>query len=194
MSNLFRFIRAIKIKQVLSVFIAGSLLIISTACSNGNVAQAGGREYTENAKRAMSDTYDKYDADQEFKGGINGYNDDRRYDNEVAAKTKALVDQAERRKADSLGEYVENVTDRASDRIETAQKEVPSKVKKNLAAAKKDIDKRTDKLQENLSKVPDGAKEVLEGAAETAEDAVEDATRATAKTTNKIKNNLKDLT
>nr|WP_144054229.1 hypothetical protein [Pleurocapsa sp. PCC 7319] len=97
-------------------------MIINTACSQGNIAQTGGQAYTETAKRAMSDTYDDYDANQDFKGGMNGYNDDRRYDAETSAKTKALIDRAESRQNDNLGDYVEGISDRVNDKIETAKK------------------------------------------------------------------------
>ena len=86
----FYIIKSINIRQILTVFLAGCLLVISTACSQGNMAQAGGKAYTETAKRAMSDTYDDYDANQDFQGGMNGYNDDRRYNAETAAKAKAF--------------------------------------------------------------------------------------------------------
>lgn len=101
MQNLIQIIKSINIRQVLTVFLAGCLLVFSTACSQGNIAQAGGQAYTETAKRAMSDTYDDYDANQDFKGGMNGYNDDRRYNAETAAKAKALVDTARSRQKDN---------------------------------------------------------------------------------------------
>ena len=193
MSNLIRVIKSINIRQVLTVFLAGSLLIFSTACSQGNIAQAGGKEYTETAKRAMSDTYDDYDANQEFKGGMNGYNDDRRYNGDTAAKVKSLVDTAERRKADNLGEFADNIGNRAGDNIDKARRGIPREVKDNLQDAKEDISRRTDRLQKNVSKVPEETKKVLGGAAETAGNAVDDLTTATSKTAKNIKGNFKDL-
>ena len=194
MEKLIKIIKSIKLKQVLTVFLAGSLLIISTACSKGNVAQAGGREYTETSKRAMSDTYDDYDANQSFKGGMNGYNDDRRYDSGTAAKTKTLIDTAKRRQGDDLGDYADQITDRAGDKIEQAQREIPRKLKGNLDSAAEYIDEKSDKLQDNLSKVPGESKKVFNQAVDNAQNAAEDLTKATDKNTKNVKGNFEDLT
>ncbi|MGF1589270.1 MAG: DUF6658 family protein [Pleurocapsa sp.] len=194
MEKLIKIIKSIKLKQVLTVFLAGSLLIISTACSKGNVAQAGGREYTETSKRAMSDTYDDYDANQSFKGGMNGYNDDRRYDSGTAAKTKTLIDTAKRRQGDDLGDYAEQITDRAGNKIEQAQREIPRRVKGNLDNAAEYIDEKSDKLQDNLSKVPGESKKVFNQAVDNAQNAAEDLTKTTDKTTRNVKSNFEDLT
>ncbi|HHP7232782.1 MAG TPA: DUF6658 family protein [Xenococcaceae cyanobacterium] len=175
MKKLFQIIKSLRLKQILAVFLAGSLLVISTACSKGNVAQAGGRAYTETGKRAMSDTYDDYDANQSFKGGINGYNDDPRYNAETAAKTKALVDQAKARQKDNLGDYADNITDRAGDKINQAKKDVPRTLQANTERAAKDIQKRTETLKENVGNAPGEAKKVFDEAVDTAQNAVDDA-------------------
>ena len=52
MRKLIQVIKSIKLRQILTVFLVSSLLIVSTACSQGNVAKGG---------RPASDTYDKYD-------------------------------------------------------------------------------------------------------------------------------------
>ena len=194
MRKLIQRIKSFKLKQLLTVFIAGSLLLISTACSDGNVAQAGGKAYTDNAKRAMSDTYDDYDANQSFKGGMNGYNDDRRYDGDTAAKVKALVDSAESRQEDNLGDYVKNIGDRATDKVDEYSDKIPEALEDRRQEAAKDIKKRTKTLQKNLDNAPDEARKIFEGAVDTAQDAVEDATKATKKTTKNIKDNFEDLT
>ena len=196
MQSLIQTIKSINIRQILTVFLAGCLLIISTACSQGNVAQAGGKAYTETAKRAMSDTYDDYDANQGFKGGMNGYNDDRRYNAETAAKAKALVDTARQRKADDLGEFTDNVLERSvinGDVNEKATKAFTNKLENNKDKAANYIQDKSENLKDNLSKVPGATKEVVKEAANTAQDAVEDATRATSKTAKEIKGNFEDL-
>lgn len=197
MKKLIKIIRSVKLKQILTVFLAGALLAISTACSDGNVAQAGGKAYTETAKRAMSDTYDDYDANQSFKGGINGYNDDRRYDSGTAAKAKTLIDTAKRRQADDLGEFTDNVLERSvlnEDVNEKATKAFSRKVENNKDKAAEYVDDKSDKLKRNLERVPSQTKKVLDEAADTAQNAAEDASRATQKTTKNIKGNFEDLT
>ena len=121
MKKLIQVIKSIKLSQVLTVFLASTLLVISTACSQGNMAQTGGKAYTDTAKRAMSDTYDDYDADRPFVGGMNGYNDDPRYNAETEAKTKALVDGAKDRSLENIGDTAEIVSDRAQETIETTK-------------------------------------------------------------------------
>ena len=195
MKKLIQIIKNLPIRQILTVFLASSLVFVSTACNKGNVAQAEGKEYTQAAK-TRSDTYDEYDANQSFKGGMNGYNDDRRYDAGTAAKTKELIDTAERRQADNLGEYVDNLGDRAINKrtTEKATKETARRLEENKDNALEYIDDKSDKLQRNLGKVPEGTKEVFDGAVETAQDAIEDATKATRKNTKNIKGNFEDLT
>lgn len=196
MQSLIQRIKSINIRQILTVFLAGCLLVISTACSQGNVAQAGGKAYTETAKRAMSDTYDDYDANQGFKGGMNGYNDDRRYNAETAAKAQTLVDTAKRRKADDLGEFTDNVLERSvgnGNVNENATKAFTNKLENNKDKAVNYIQDKSENLKDNLSKVPGATKEVVKEAANTAQDAVEDATRATSKTAKEIKGNFEDL-
>ncbi len=196
MQNKIRMIKYTKIKRVLTVFLVSSLLFVSTACSQDSVAQAGGQTYTETAKRAMSNTYDKYDADQDFKGGMNGYNDDRRYDAESAAKAKGLLDTAKRRQADDLGEFSDNVLERSvlnEDLNEKATKAFSRKLENNKDKALEYVDNKSDKLQRNLEKVPGGVEDVFEGAVDTASNAVDDATKAAKKNGINLKNNIEDL-
>lgn len=199
MKKLIQTIKSLKLKQILTVFLAGFLLVISTACSQGtvdpdNAAQTGGREYTNTAKRAGSDTYDDYDAGQSFKGGINGYSDNLRSDGDTQAKVKALIDSAERRQEDNLGDYAKEIGDRATDKVDEATSKIPKAIEDRREAAAKDIEKRTKTLQKNLDNAPDEARKIYEGAVDTAQDAVEDATKATKKTTKQIKDNFEDLT
>jgi hypothetical protein len=194
MKKLIKILNSIKIKQVLTVLMAGCLLVISTACSDGNVAQKGGKAYTETAKRAMSDTYDKYDANQSFKGGMNGYNDDPRYDAKTAAKTKKLIDQAKSRQKDNLGEYASDVTERAGKQIKEAQKDVPRALQSRKEDAVQDIQKRTNTLQKNLRNVPDETRKVFDEATDTAKNAIDDATGAAQRTVKELKGNIQDLT
>lgn len=174
---------------------AGCLLVVSTACSQGSVAQTGNKAGME-ASRLASDTYDKYDARETPKGGINNYSDDRRYNSKTAAKAKALVDTAKRRQVDDLDEFTDNVLERSVGNEGVNEKAIKSfsrKVERNKDKALNYVDDKSDKLGRNLEKVPGGTKDVLKGAANTAQNAVEDATRATKKTTSNIKNNFEEL-
>ena len=198
MRKIIQFIKSIKIKQVLTVFMAGCLLLISTACSKDNVAQAE-RGVQPTAKSSMSksgmsdtnDTYNKYDANQEYKGGMNGYNDDQRYDYDAgaAAKAKTLVDTAKRSQVDNLGDDVDNVTDRAKSTVKEAQRETPRNLKNNTENAVDYVQDKSDKLQRNLSKVPGGAKDVFDEATSPIQDTLNDANKVTKKAAQEIKGN-----
>lgn len=194
MQSLIQTIKSINIRQILTVFLAGCLLVVSTACSRGNLAQAGGQAYTEAGKRAMSDTYDDYDANQGFKGGMNGYNDDRRYDSTTAAKAKELVDAAKSRQKDNLGDYAEEVVDRAGDRVNKVSQDASRTLQANQEKAVDYVQDKSENLKNNLGKVPGGAKEVFDEATGSAQNAVEDATKATSQRANEVKNNFQDLT
>lgn len=172
MKKLIQIIKSIKLRQVLTVFLASSLLVLSTACSQGNMAQTGGKAYTETAKRAMSDTYDEYDADQSFKGGMNGYNDDRRYDAETAAKAKTLVDTAKSRQADNVSDYADRITDRAGDKIEQAKEDIPRAISNKKDETIQAVKEKSSKLQENLERVPGETKKVVDEATDNFQDAV----------------------
>ena len=196
MKNLLKLFRNLKLKNILTILIASSLVFISTACSQGTVAQMG-KKAADTAQKVASDDYDKYDANQSFKGGMNGYNDDRRYDAKTAAKSKALIDSAKSRNAaDSFGEIVDNVKESSvldGDAIENTTKSFSRKLERNKDNALDYVDNKSDNLKRNLKKVPGGAQNVFEGAVDTAQDAVEDATKATRSNAKNIKGNFEDL-
>ena len=192
MKSLYQFVKNIKLKRILTVLLASSLLVISTACSNSDVAQTK----SSSAVAANADTYDKYDRQESYKGGMNGYSDDRRYSSDAAAKAQTLVDTAKRRKADNLGEFTDNVVERSvanEDVNERATKAFSNKLERNKDKAAEYIDNKSDKLGRNIQKLPGQTKNVVEGAVDTAQDAAQDAAKATKKTSRNIKNNFKEL-
>lgn len=193
MSNLIAIVKSINLKRIVTVFLVGSLLVISTACSSGNIAQSGGKAYADAAKRATSDTYDQYDANQSYKGGMNGYNDDPRYNAKTTAKTKALIDTAKSSQQDNLGDYVNDISDRAGDQIQQAKRDVPRTIQSNAEEAADYLQDKSENLKDNLSKVPGGAKQVFDEAVDTAQGALNDADRASKRTVKEVKGNFQDL-
>lgn len=197
MNKLIQVIKSFRLNQILTVFLAGSLLVISTACSQGNMAQAGGKADTDTAKRAMSDTYDDYDANQPFVGGMNGYNDDRRYDARTTSKAKALVETAKSRQLGNSGNYFEDISDRAQDKLDEATdniSDIPQSLQAKKDEAVENIQQRANMLKENVKNAPDEARQVFDEATDTAQNAVEDAVRSTKNRTQDIKENIRDLT
>ena len=176
MKKLIQIIKNLPIKQILTVFLASSLVFVSTACNKGNVAQSEGKGYTQGAE-PTADTYDERNDNQSFEGGMNGYNDDRRYDAGTAAKAKELVDTAKRRQADNLGEFVDNVGERSvlnEDVNEKATKAFSRKLENNKDKALEYIDDKSDKLKGNLERLPGETKKVIDEAGNTAKQAIDD--------------------
>ena len=193
MKKIINSIKNIKIKQVFTALLVGCLLVVTTACSQNAVSDATTSEPP--SANGAPRGYDKYDANQEYRGGINGYDDDRRYDGGTSSKVKELLDTANKRKVDDLGEFADNIGDRAINEktTERALGKFSDKLERNKDKAAKYIDNKSDKLERNLERVPGETKRVFKGAADTAEDAVEDATKATKKTAKEIKGNFEDL-
>lgn len=195
MKSLYQFIKNIKLKRILTVLLASSLLVISTACSSNDVAQAKSAAVAANAN-----TYDKYDREESYKGGMNGYNDDRRYrsgNDSNSSKVRELIDTAERRKADNLGEFGDNVIERSVGNESVNDRAInkfSNKLDRNKDKAAEYIDNKSDKLGRNIQKLPGQAKNAVEGAVDTAQDAAQDAANATKGTAKNIKGNFKDLT
>ena len=197
MNKFIKFLKSFRLSQILTIFLAGSLLVISTACSQGNMAQSGGKAYTDTAKKAMSDTYDDYDANQPFVGGMNGYNDDPRYNAETQSKAKELVDTAKSRQQNNLDNYFEDISDRAQNKIDEATdniSDIPQSLQAKKDEAVENIQQRANTLKENVKNAPEQAKQVFDEATNTAQNALEDAAQATKNRTQDIKENIRDLT
>lgn len=187
MRKLIQVIKSIKLRQVLTALLVSSLLVVSTACNQGTLAQGSGG-------RPASDTYDKYDANQNYEGGMNGYNDDRRYDAGAAVKTKALIDTARSRQTDDLGEYTGDITNRAQNKLEKAQRDIPRTLENKKDETFQAVEERAKNLKDNLTNAPNEARKVFEGAKDNAKQAIDDAKRASDNTARELKSNVDDLT
>jgi gas vesicle protein len=164
MKKLTELVKSWQLKRLFVIFLAGSLLIISTACSQGTVASAGSQ-----VKRQLSDTYDKYNANQPAEGGMNVYNDDTLYDNNpgLKAKTKALVDQAKvnTNSEHNVGEEIKQLPDKAGKNINQARKDITN-----------DIKEKTRTLQDNIGEATDNLGQAAENTAENLKNKVKDLT------------------
>lgn len=194
MPSINQMIKNIKLKKILTLLLASSLIIISTACSQGNVAQEGKKAIADTAQKVMTDTYDDYDANQKFEGGMNGYNDDRRYDAGTAVKTKALVDTVKTRQENNSAYDVGDITDRVGNKLEQAKRDIPRSLEQNSQEAANYIDDKSDNLKRNLGQVPGGIKNTFSEAVDTAQDAIQDGNQATKNAAEEIKDNIQDLT
>ena len=191
MEKLIKVIKSWQIKRVFIVFLAGSLLIFSTACSQGKVTSL-----TKEVKSQLSDTSDKYDANQTPQEGMNVYNDDSRYENpEVQAKTKALVEEATTRTNQyDLEDSPERVTQKVQETLEQAKQEIPETLQETQEKVVQDIQQKTEPLQKNLENAPDELGSALDEAGDTLNKTIDDAAKATKETVKDVQENLQDLT
>ncbi|MBD2315197.1 hypothetical protein H6G20_26375 [Desertifilum sp. FACHB-1129] len=165
-----RWLKKINLRQVLTVFLAGVLLVISTACSNNALARTADQVEDEVPSSALTN---------KFEGGMNNYRDtDPRRDTKGAdAKAEGLVRNSQRnldKSVDGPGEYVQNVKEGAS-------LEGPKKAGESLSEAAsntaEDFAEGTERgfknLQKNASRAVDGIGDTVGDAADNASDTVE---------------------
>ncbi|BAU62872.1 hypothetical protein STA3757_02230 [Stanieria sp. NIES-3757] len=171
MKKLIEKVKSWNLNRIFIIFLAGSLLVLSTACGQGRVASNStgvekslAKNYdTNQVSQNRRDVFPDDERDVQFKaqttqvpqGGMNLFNDDPRYDNpNVQAKSKSLVEQSKFRdeKYDSLGDYVSNVTDNAAKNLEQTREDLTQGAKL-----------RGRVLQRNLDTATDNAKNATEG-------------------------------
>lgn len=161
MNKLNQFFKSIQIKQIVTVFIVGVVLLISTACSSSDSAQAANsREgyFSQNRVYESQENpdYDAYDANQKKKpeAGFNQYEDDPRNDNpNVRGKAERLIQGAKAniQKSDSGKEYAEEFskTGEVLGKFAKDDRERFSNFKDDLA---KGVEQRLDTTKSNLDK------------------------------------------
>lgn len=171
MQKLTSAIKRINFFRVLTVFFAGVILFVSTACGSAGVQAKGldNNPRPEVPDNAITNTY---------KGGMNDYSDvDPRRDTSGAkAKSKALIDNAEhniQKRADSPEDYARNYRSGTplGERVE------------NLA---EDVSESAKNTAEGVSK---GTQRGIENIKENTENATEDVADNTRKSANNAKNN-----
>ncbi len=195
MNRLTAFIKKNRLRQFLTVFLAGILVFVSTACSGTDVM--AGKTSDQIREEVPSEA-----VTSEYKGGQNQYSDvDPRNANmtQTEAKAKMLKDEAQRRidtKASSnVGENVRRVANEAPDKL----KQAGGKLNEDARTAKQNIDafgKNTQKgianVKENTREGLKGAKEVFKEATEGAKDRVTDGADSAKYNLKQGKENVKD--
>lgn len=109
MTSLKQFVQSISLRRVLTVFFAGVLLMISTACGRLNSPQASGQGAIHERRGQQTELYN---TTQKREGGINQYKDtDSRLNTNAAdAKARRLIDSAKRNvsQVNNPDEFVES--------------------------------------------------------------------------------------
>lgn len=106
MNKVITWLKKIRLNQIVTVFFAGILLFVSTACGDSNLlAKTADQVKQEVPDKAVTNTY---------KGGMNDYEDidPRRSTTQSKAKAKSLIENAQKnvntKGIDSPGDYAEN--------------------------------------------------------------------------------------
>lgn len=163
MIKLIESIKSVRLSKVIVVFLAGCMLLVSTACSTANTKVDPSKVSSQESRK-----YDAYDANQPKQGGMNGYNDDQRLDNPASSvKAKQLVDSAKRK------DPIDSPQDYANE-IKKGVNKLPEKVSRGAQ------DKVND-LKENLDNASKTAGRNLDRATDAVKDTIDDTSKAVKK-------------
>ncbi|MBD1828017.1 hypothetical protein NDI47_21465 [Microcoleus vaginatus GB1-A2] len=194
MKRLTAFLKKIRAVQILTVFLAGILVLVSTACSRPDVT-AGKTDVTAGktdvvAGQGQTDPRIGKTADQireevpsgavtsEFEGGMNDYSEvdprNKKFTTQEA-KAQLLKEEAQHRietkSSNNVGENVRRVADDAPDKLT----QVGEKVKEDASTAQRKADNFGDKTKQGLSNIKENTREGLQGAKEIVKEATQGA-------------------
>lgn len=167
MKKLIQALRSISLKSIVGVFLAGSLLFISTACSsNPPTARLSGEGSINETKGYKNELYKPVQSEQ--KGGMYPYSDTDTPNRKAELKGKALVDNAKSNisKVNNPQEFVENYKN---------GKPFPERVKdlsESIGDSASEVaDDWRGGTQRGLRNLKNNAKQGVDQAQDTAEDA-----------------------
>ncbi|MEG3898545.1 MULTISPECIES: DUF6658 family protein [unclassified Microcoleus] len=199
MNRLTAFLKKIRAVQILTVFLAGILVLVSTACSRPDVT-AGKTDVTAGKTDVVAGrTSDKIREEvpsgavtSEYKGGMNNYSDvDPRNQKVTSAEAKAqlLKEQAQHRidtkSSSNVGENVRRVGDDASDKLD----QVGEKLNENARTAQRKADDFGDKTKKGFANLKENTREGLKGAKDIVKEATEGAKERAAEGTESLRYN-----
>jgi len=199
MKRLTAFVKKIRAVQILTVFLAGILVLVSTACSRPDVT-AGKTDVTVEKTDVMAaKTADQIREEvpsgavtSEYKGGMNDYSDvDPRNQKVTAAEAKAqlLKEQAQHRidtkSSNNVGENVRRVGDDAPDKLN----QVGEKVKDDARTAQSKAEDFGDKTKQGFANLKENTREGLKGAKNIVKEATEGAKERVSEGTESLRYN-----
>jgi hypothetical protein len=178
-----------QLSKILIVFLAGFVLLISTACSSTDSAQASRGNFTPgtNAQKLTTEQpdYDYYDANQPKQGGMNKYNDDTRLDNpKMQEKADELVNRARanlQQRNDSREEYVNEVS-KTGQVLGNIKDDFAQKTEEFTRDISKGAQQRMDTAKKNLDKASINIKQAAENTSDAVGDKLDDTAKATRRT------------
>jgi len=169
MNKLMTWLKNIRIDRIVTAFLVGVLVFVSTACSSGVQAKTADEVREEVPSSAVTNKY---------KGGMNDYSDvdPRKNTTEANTKAKALVDNSKRnineKSVDSLEQYgknyrsgaplderVKRIGENAGDAVGNVKENVSKGTQKNLRQTQGLADDVKDKTTQTKENTKDAAKE-----------------------------------
>ena len=199
MKRVTAFLKRIRAVQILTVFLAGILVLVSTACSRPDVTAektdvtAGTTDViTAKTSDQIREEVPSGAVTSEYKGGMNDYSDvDPRNKKVTAAEAKAqlLKEQAQHRidtkSSNNVGENVRRVGDDAPDKLN----QVGEKVKEDASTAQSKAENFGDKTKQGFANLKENTREGLKGAKNIVKEATEGAKERVSEGTESLRYN-----
>ncbi|MEG3938744.1 hypothetical protein QT995_11345 [Microcoleus sp. S36b_A3] len=199
MNRLTAFLKKIRAVQILTVFLAGILVLVSTACSSPDMSatKTDGSATKTDVMAAKTSDQIREEVPSEavtsvYKGGQNQYSDDDPRNTTVTgaeAKAQLLKDEAQRRidtkSSSDVGENVRRVKEDASDKLD----EIGDKVNKNSRTVQRKADNFGDKTKEGFANLKENTRDGLKGAKEIVKEATQGAKERAAEGTESLRYN-----
>jgi len=154
MNKISTWLKRIRLDRIVTVFLAGILLFISTACGTTNaLAKTADEVRPEVPGRAVTNTY---------KGGMNNYSDvdARRDTSEAKAKAKGLIENAQRninqKSVDSPDQYADNYRSGTplGERVRNLGEDIGESAQEVTSGASKGVQKGIQNIKENAQQAP----------------------------------------
>jgi hypothetical protein len=180
-------LKSIRLDRILTIFLAGILLFVSTACGSSNVLAKTSDDVREEVpSSAVTNPY---------KGGMNDYSDvdPRRDTSEAKAKAKALIENAQKnidnKSVDSREQYVENYKSGTplGERVRRVGEDIGESAENVAEGVSKGTKKGIQNIKENAQEAPGYVKQTAKETADV------DFEKVQAKTNNSIKSTQQAL-
>ena len=189
MNRLTAFLKKIRAVQILTVFLAGILVFVSTACNRADVM--AGKTADQIREEVPSEAVTSV-----YKGGQNQYSDDDPRNptaTGVEAKAKLLKEEAQRRidtkSSSNVRENVRRVADDAPDKLD----KIGEKLNDNARTAQRKADEFGDQAKQGFANLKENTREGLKGAQEIVKEATEGAKERAAEGTESLKYNVSQV-
>lgn len=174
-------VKRFRLGQILTIVLAGVLVLVTTACNPNSPSVSGTGEYHERAGQATGIREYTDRADSKSRPDVNSYSDNDARDTASArARAKDLSDRAERnaRKTQDVGDVVESyregkpVQDRARDlakdvgnAAENFKEDFAEGTRENLSNLRSNTDKANQNIQRTTKQAADDAADTVRGRA-----------------------------